>query len=92
MHQHLVNFNRDRAACDGEQFFGQRSFAGADFNDRVRARVRAGRFSDLSQNGFAGEKMLPEAAAQVSLARRCGWSPSAGAPWKPWAVRIRLPA
>ena len=71
MHQDRVHFDGDDVAGEREQFLGQRAFARPDFDDQFRrARRCAGGFRDPVQDGFAGEEMLSQPAAQVSLARR----------------------
>jgi hypothetical protein len=69
MHQHSVHLDRGHAAGVFEQALGEGPFAGADFDDRAGVVVGGGsaarRFGDSIENGFAREKMLPKAAAQM---------------------------
>src|ERR1700722_13235155 len=61
-----VDFDRNYFIGAFEQRFGESAFTGADFYDS-RDTLAAGGFGDAIQNGFAGEEVLAEAAAQLRV-------------------------
>ena len=63
MHQHRVDFDGDHFFRPGEKEFRQCAFTGADFNDQ-RSGFSASGIGNRFQDGFAGEKVLPQTTAQ----------------------------
>jgi hypothetical protein len=71
LHQHLVHFNRDDAVSAAKQVRCKRALSRADLNDDI-GLLGAGNYSNLLENGFAGEEVLTETSTQATILPRLG--------------------